>query len=279
MPEKICKICGSHDIGEIDVGGHQLLNCNKCTAVFSAEIPGEEELRDYYESEYRIATAGELAIEQRRISRLPEQLQLIREISEYKQPPAQIVDIGCDRGFFLDEARRMGYETAGVEPSAAGRRYAENIGLDVRPAFDEIPGEFDICTMWHSLEHHRDPVGSLREIRGRLRDGGMIFVRVPNFDQLWQKVFGERWIWFQPENHYYHFSKKSLATALTRAGFSPQKIESRRPNTPLTRQMSRAAWQTFRSIFGINTTFRKKVGKIYENLTGVEVFAAARKNP
>ena len=112
MPEINCKICGSAKVESFEIGGHHLIKCADCTAIFSEKIPGEEELRKYYESEYKIFPEEPLVREQRRIARIPEQFSLIREISEFIAAPARILDIGCDKGFFLDECRRMGYEAA-----------------------------------------------------------------------------------------------------------------------------------------------------------------------
>ncbi len=274
---KKCKICGSEDIQEIEYGGTDYCRCPSCRTMYLKKIPDSNTLLGFYGREYKITSEDFSETEYRRIFRLPEQIQLIKEISDFRKPPAKLIDIGCDKGYFLDEARRAGFSVSGVEPSMSARKYCEIIKIDCFKTAEEVKEKQDIAVMWHSLEHHRNPPFSLNEINELLNPGGMIFIRVPDFESLYSKIFGKSWIWFQGDRHYYHFSKKSIKILLENAGFELLKIESRKPNTLLTKRMNRIALKIFKKEYAYKLPQRKKIARLYEDITGVEIFAAGKK--
>jgi 2-polyprenyl-3-methyl-5-hydroxy-6-metoxy-1,4-benzoquinol methylase len=102
-------------------------------------------------------------------------------------PGKRLLDVGCAQGFFLDEARRAGYETTGIEPSPAAAAFArEELGLDVRDGrADQVSlgaAEFDVVTMTDALEYLPNPVADLKRITAHLSPGGLFFAKVPNGD-------------------------------------------------------------------------------------------------
>ena len=111
-----------------------------------------------------------------------------------REPPARpdrrrtsrsgrLLDVGCGHGLLLDEARRRGYDTVGLELSREAAEHArEALGLDVRElpleGFSEgtngdSPGGFDVVVLADVLEHLDDPVDAIdrcaRLLRARRR--------------------------------------------------------------------------------------------------------------
>ncbi|MBK9248896.1 MAG: class I SAM-dependent methyltransferase [Ignavibacteria bacterium] len=213
----------------------------------------------------------------RRWSRLPEQIKLLSDIISLHQPPATILDIGCDRAPFLDEARRFGYQVVGVEPSESARKDAVKIGIPVVPNLDEITQPIDIAVLWHSLEHTGDPLAMLESIHSLLTSDGIIAIRVPDFGSLWSRLLKHRWIWFQPENHCYHFTVQSLKNVVERAGFDVITIRSQRPSNGLTLKAGTVAMKSFGKYMGEKTSLKRRLAILYQYLTGIEVYVIARK--
>lgn len=273
-----CRVCKS-TTEEFFVGSTALLRCTACDATYLRSMPDHDALREHYENSYVVSTDDFAATEIRRITTLPEQLRLVSVLNRYLPPPANVLDIGCDKGYFLDEARRYGYHCAGIEPSLVARAYCEAIGLTIYPDLSSLaPNErFDAIVMWHSLEHFTDPLGTLQKINTLLSPGGMLFIRVPDFNSFWRKLFGERWIWFQPHNHYFQFTPSSLRFVIEASGFEILSIRSQRPSTLLTLRAFRTGRKAIKRSFGISTSFRKRLGRLYEYITGIELFAIAKK--
>jgi SAM-dependent methyltransferase len=225
---------------------------------------------NYYEEQYYITRECIDDTEHRRLFRLPEQIRWLRCIHESCPSGKTLLDIGCDKGYFLDEARRYGYDVLGVEPSRAARWYCERIGLMVLPALSEVSKTFDIITMWHSLEHFPDPNEIIKAISKLLNTNGKLFIRVPDYSCIWRKLAGDRWVWYQPQNHYVHYSPGGIKSLLARHGFRCLKTKSQRPNTLVTN----ASFSLASACFG-RRSLRKTVGRFYEQLTGVELFCVA----
>ncbi len=273
----LCKICSSDKTQIINLGKVKLIKCMKCDAHFLKHFPTEEKLLNYYKKKYKL-TSSFLSTERRRISRLPEQIKLISEIMKYIKPPASILEIGCDKGFFLNEARNFGYNCTGIELSKDARNYCKKIGIKVYKNIDQIDKKFDIIVLWHSLEHITEPILLLSSLKEFMTSNAQIFIRVPAFDCIWRKIFKQRWVWFQPNNHYYHYSQKSLRKLLEICGFKTLKIEDRRPNNRYTKKIYKLANSIFYNYFNFKTGFWKKLMLIFENITGIELFIIGKIN-
>jgi SAM-dependent methyltransferase len=204
-------------------------------------------------------------------------VKLIADLQKLKPAPARLLDVGCDKGFFLDEARRHGYRVFGVEPSESGRNYCKRIGIDVVDDLAKRQETFDVATMHHVLEHIPYPVELLQEINRHLAPGGVLMIRVPDFATVWRKIFRTRWKWFQPEAHYFHYTSASLRKLLERTGFEVIRMQSQRPNTPQTMRSNRLANRTFHRYLGMEIPLRRRLSRAYEDLVGIELYAVAVK--
>jgi 2-polyprenyl-3-methyl-5-hydroxy-6-metoxy-1,4-benzoquinol methylase len=273
--ESKCVICDS-DTKLLKIGNTEILYCCKCDLNYTANIPSRNELNDFYTENYNLANNESLIGERRRIFRLPEQIRLIAEISKYIHAPANLIDIGCDKGYFLDEARRYGYHTYGVELSKSGRDYATKIGLNVYPALDDINDFFDFAVMWHSLEHFPAPLEFLENLKLKIKPGAYIFIRVPDYGSFWSKILKDKWVWFQPKNHYFHYSKKSLVLILEKAGFETVIIRSQKANDSLNRQAFVLSKNIFSKYLGIPFSIKISLSRLYQRITGIEIFCIAR---
>jgi len=269
ISNQTCRICNSSNLKKLILGKTELINCSDCGIYYQSCLPESDVISDYYKDKYKISGDEVYQTEKRRIFRLPEQVELISEIQNYKPSPAKILDIGCDKGYFLDEARRYGYEVCGIEPSQSAREYCTKIGIIVDESLDEISDKFDVITMWHSLEHHLKPLEAIKILNNYITKDGYLFIRVPAFDSIWRKILGHRWIWFQPQNHYFYFTYKSLTKILQLAGFEIIKLEHRKPNTRFTRKMNRLVNSLFGNKFAVKVNLKNILSRKIEDITGV----------
>lgn len=261
-----CILCGA----AICQNGEPLVRCSHCGSAFSSSI----DPADYYEERYFITRNSVDETEHRRLYRLPEQIKLLRQIKRVSPTARSLLDIGCDKGYFLDEARRHGFDVVGIEPSRAARSYCAQVELTVLAQLSLVSRTFDVITMWHSLEHFPDPNETIGEVSKLLNRGGHLFIRVPDYSCVWRKLTGDRWIWYQPQNHHVHFSPRGLKSLLTRHRLHPITIRSQRPNTFITN----VSFSLASACFG-RRTLKKSLGRFYEQLVGVEIFCIAEIMP
>ena len=111
---------------------------------------------------------------------------------------ANILEIGCGKGAFLDHLRRAGHDAWGVDPAYEGD--APHI---VKAAFEPGLGiRRDAIVMRHVLEHIPHPLDFLNTVRKANGDQGIIYIEVPCFDWIlrkraWFDVFYEHVNYFR----------------------------------------------------------------------------------
>jgi len=116
--------------------------------------------------------------------------QLLGRLAEVTGIPKQgrLIDIGCGNGGFLRSfsRRHPGWRLCGSEFDEKHRASIETI-----PGFEEfflgdvrdLPGEFDICSVIHVLEHIESPRKFLGSVRSKLKAGGLLIVELPSYRQ------------------------------------------------------------------------------------------------
>ena len=143
--------------------------------------------------------------------------------------PPLVLDVGCGVGLLLDEARRRGWRTQGVELSDWGVRRARHLGLDVfQGTLEEAgfaPNSYDAVFMIDVLEHLADPVRTLARVAQVLRPGGVLCLVTPDADSAAARVLGRRW-WGMLPGHVVLFPHRRLCELLRTVGFG---IRSQRP--------------------------------------------------
>lgn len=132
----------------------------------------------------------------------------------------KLLDIGCGDGTFLLAAKEHGWTVAGTEIGGA-KEISKRTGLDVRDSLGEVGdiAPFDAITMWHTLEHFREPHAIVAAARERLKADGTFIVAVPDAAGLQATVFKDKWFHLDVPRHLYHFDRASLTSMLDRAGF------------------------------------------------------------
>src|SRR5438093_2137162 len=180
--------------------GHDILRCRSCGTLFRADLPERDSLLEIYGPTYFSDSSGPtrgqgysnyLGEERNHRANAAARLDLL----ERHLLPGRLLDVGCAAGFFLDEARRWGWQCEGVELAPTMVEHARHgLGLTVHDlAFDEIDLEsaaFDAITMWDYLEHSIDPVGDLERAVALLRPGGVLAVSTGDATSLAARVSG-----------------------------------------------------------------------------------------
>lgn len=96
------------------------------------------------------------------------------------------------------------------------------IGNDI----EKLKGKaWEAITINHTLEHVKDPMGLLRELKDTLmpRDG-KILIRIPVIDSEAFKRYGTNWVQFDAPRHINLFSRKSIIIAIKKAGLEVEKM-------------------------------------------------------
>ncbi|PIU28424.1 hypothetical protein COT08_01380 [Candidatus Woesebacteria bacterium CG07_land_8_20_14_0_80_44_9] len=142
----------------------------------------------------------------------------------------KVLEVGCATGVMLKLFREQGWQVLGVEPSGSAK-VAQKKGLKVwRHKFEgaRLPnGYFDLAVLNHTLEHMDNPPWVLRKVNRLLKEDGIVFIDVPNAGGLGAKLLGKHWPYRLPREHKWQFTRQSLASLLTDAGFRVLHWQSR----------------------------------------------------
>ena len=104
----------------------------------------------------------------------------------------RLLEIGSSWGYFLHQARAAGYDATGLEIATQRREFGRRrLGVDIAGDWSELPAQrrYDVIYSAHVLEHFTDLTEIFPRIAARLRDDGVLFIEVPNFDPA---QFGRR---------------------------------------------------------------------------------------
>jgi SAM-dependent methyltransferase len=139
-----------------------------------------------------------------------------------------VLDVGCSTGHFLTLVRDKAGSVHGHELNVREVAYCrDELGLDVsRHPLEErfAPSTFDFITLIFVLEHIKDPVAFLGELKRFLKPGGRLVALVPNVDDPLVALYDipEYREFFYCQEHFHYFNRASLDLALNRAGYRPQ---------------------------------------------------------
>jgi SAM-dependent methyltransferase len=149
----------------------------------------------------------------------------LKWVASYVTPPATLLDVGANVGFFCDAARHL-FATTGLEPNIHAVRWArEHLDAPVSEGsiFDphpEFANAFDAITLFDVIEHLPDAREALARCHKWLKAGGRLFVTTPDRGSLVARLLGRHWHYIDLDEHISLFTRRNLATLLERSGFT-----------------------------------------------------------
>ncbi|MGA8755869.1 MAG: class I SAM-dependent methyltransferase [Stellaceae bacterium] len=144
---------------------------------------------------------------------LTPQLLALRPIGAQKK--ARILDVGCGPGYLLRRLCQNGYDQlTGQDPfqkwTVPGIRVYDG-GLE------DLPGQFDLVMLHHSLEHTPDPLQILINLKRLLAPNGTLLVRIPlAASEAWTQ-YGVNWYQIDAPRHLVIPSVQGMNTLAQRA--------------------------------------------------------------
>jgi 2-polyprenyl-3-methyl-5-hydroxy-6-metoxy-1,4-benzoquinol methylase len=213
----------------------EIWQCNNCTLRFTQDIPQQNDIGAYYQSENYISHSNtskglvNRLYHSVRERSLNNKRKLIQSHLRAEGQSPRLLDVGCGIGAFIHHMRNHGWQVEGVEPSEVARQNAEKqFNLTVYPSehfFDPSLGSYDVITMWHVLEHVHQLHEYLNRLKQLLREQGTLFIAVPNYTSYDAAAYGKTWAAYDVPRHLYHFSPESMRGLLKKHGLQLKAIK------------------------------------------------------
>ncbi|HEY4003323.1 MAG TPA: class I SAM-dependent methyltransferase [Candidatus Xenobia bacterium] len=234
----VCPLCQSSGETRQTHAGYQVKWCRDCDFGFVDPPMPKTEHRTWHNQDFFVRYYGESiesfyarkgALYQREVAKKAWMVEQLRR----HVPSGRILDIGTGQGLFSYTARDAGYDVHATEVCPMDVAYHRSQGLDVFDGYIEDAhfdgNSFDAVTMWHTLEHVYDPLGTLTEVCRILKPGGYLVGALPNWRGIGTQarlVLGHPL--FDPatdhELHFFHYSPRALKIAFEKSGLKPISI-------------------------------------------------------
>lgn len=235
MEKVICDFCGS--AGQKEVYTYTNLRvrtikddftmdvrnvaCEKCGLVYQNPRMSKKEIDGFYAYQFHKMSVNKPSKGEELVGERSRQDQFNYIVGKLPLRKGKILDVGSFEGYFLSLFRKIGWEAYGVDPhigacQMAKRKYG--LGNIYAINFEESnfdAGFFDLITISHVLEHVRKPSEMLKLAHDKLKEGGYLFIQVPNVHD----PFSNAVVHFFSFQHLYSFSPVTLRNYLKKYGF------------------------------------------------------------
>jgi SAM-dependent methyltransferase len=211
---------------------YRTMRCGDCGSEFLFPRPATADIVSYYPPHYHAYHEDHGVVASALVN-----LRARRRAREYGRllngRPGRLFDVGTGDCRHFDSLKaRCQLDCAGVEinPALAARARAQgyDVATGVLEDFDLTghAGRYDIVSMYHVIEHVREPRVVAEKAFALLRPGGHVVGQLPAVDSWERQIFGEAWGGYHFPRHLQCFSRPGLADCLRSAGFSSIRVTS-----------------------------------------------------
>lgn len=139
----------------------------------------------------------------------------------------KVLDFGCGNGGFLSRAKRIAQKVVGIDLMSELQKFYVKNGLEVYSDIEQIVEKFDYITMFHVLEHLKNPIELLKNIGEKLAENGEIIIEVPNSNDALLTIYKNRAFmdftyW---SCHLFLFNEMTLFDLVKQAGYKVNYIK------------------------------------------------------
>lgn len=216
-----CIFCDSFsDHIVIEENGYSGKRCPDCGLIYISPRPSLEEIIDLYGHDSAHITAEEHIFDEYR-----KRLYAKHHLKKLKRlvHPGSLLEIGAGAGFFLDEAKKAGFDPYGLEfnpQQGAFMRDTLGIPCEEKPLSTDIFGGKTFDTIYHCdvISHLFDPLHDFKMMNRLLNKDGILFFETGNFAEVDRAYYRYVHTFMYPD-HLFFFGLNHLKTLLNQSGF------------------------------------------------------------
>lgn len=228
-----CPFCSSEQTNfkwdTLDLQGNywKLYKCDNCKFYFLNPFPTDSQLNKAYEISYY--GEGDKKFSFPLVEKVLDFFRHKRAKSIKKllkgNIQASILDIGCGNGRFLNYLYKLQFTNLfGVElPGNSAQRATTykhlKIFIDKIEHINFERETMDVITMFHVLEHIKNPIEIIKKIYSWLKPQGFFVVSFPNIVSLQAQKFKGNWLHLDPPRHLNFIAPEDFIQHMQQIGF------------------------------------------------------------
>lgn len=221
--------------------GYTILRCPSCSLLtLDFHEDYNSFIHSYYQKGYftgdkKIRAYANYAQDKPNISKNAKNI--LQKIKKIKSS-GNILDVGCAMGFFMEVAEQQGFKVYGIEVSTYAAAFSQKLFKNrvFLGAVEDFPQKrsavfefknttFDVIILSDLIEHVKDPVSVLKDLKKVLKKDGVIVLQTGDTDSFWARLMGKNWHFYAPPQHLYFFSKNTLTKVLEKAGYKVLRVD------------------------------------------------------
>ncbi len=206
-----CEICNTSSYQALgEKNGYPLVRCTGCGFAYLHPMPGTDELNAFYRR--YDGTRKNRVNSGRKIARFMRKLWLPVRLA----PGTRFLDLGCNTGFAVEAARRLGCESTGIDlsgeaVSCAEEMFPENEYHTATAAeFAGAGRQFDIICCSEVIEHLPSVRPFMEAISRMLSPAGILYLTTPNAGHFRVPRKFVDWTAVTPPEHTCYFNKSVI---------------------------------------------------------------------
>lgn len=198
--------------------------CRSCGLMRTDPCLTEESMTLFYERDYRAIYGGSLEAPSEVFDQeVARGMEIIRFLETSGiSPVGRVLEVGCCAGGILQAFRQRGCEVAGCDFERSSLEYGRQRGVPLVKGNSTRLTHYapaTIIILAHVVEHFRDPVKELSNLRSLLDKNGYLYIEAPGLFNI-EKAYAWSDLGRYLQNaHVHHFCLESLDYILSLAGF------------------------------------------------------------
>jgi 2-polyprenyl-3-methyl-5-hydroxy-6-metoxy-1,4-benzoquinol methylase len=230
-PTSSCPLCGAREARfALAKNGYDIFRCGGCNFLFVAPYPAADEVRRYYNDNYRAASAAWYPKAASRTRRaFVKSFHFLRHARGRR-----VLDIGCGGGFMVRALARLGADASGLDINEGGIAYARahfpmcKFYCESLADFAARRLAFDFVLTTDLLEHLPGVDEFMKMLDASTRPGSRVYVATPDSGHPAVPSDLAQWIDIAPPEHLQWFDRRNLEFLFGRYGFVLERAQKKR---------------------------------------------------
>jgi len=212
-----CPLCKSNAKIKYIKKSEEILTCKnkKCKLKFKITGLTKKNVQKFYTQNYYSKHRKYFPTPADVFNQILEKINKIKPLKKLK-----ILDFGCGEALMYNSAKKYKLKYFGIENNNKAIKKARRLSKNIYKNLKEVKNQkFDVIIMINTLEHLKDPLKTLTELRKLIKNNGLLYISTTRSNSLKEIIFNGKTKIIQDPTHLYFFNEKNIKILLSKSNF------------------------------------------------------------